>query len=129
MKSKITENHMEQILNARSPQNVAFGFQMFPDYLCYFFVTCKSLYKFPPVLFPSDILMLFHYSRGRFSRYFFNHPSTSLFYSFFLLFNFFDLYMCTEKQRFNLCCPDVMMILLSAVNTVKFKPQTETILM
>lgn len=36
--------------------------------------------------------------------------------------------MCTEKQRFNLCCPDVTMILLSAVNMVKFKPQTKTIL-
>lgn len=98
MKSMIREKHMEQILNAHSPQNVAFGSQMFPDYLCYFFVTCKSLYKFPTVIFPSDILMLFHYYRGRFSRYFFNHPSTSHFYSFFF-FNSFSICICVQKNK------------------------------
>lgn len=92
---------------------------MFLGYLCYFYVKCKSLYKFPTRFFffpfPSDILMFFCYFGGRFC-YPFNHPSTSL---------FFSIYLHVQKNKTShLCCPAVMTILLSAVVTVKFKPQT-----
>lgn len=91
-------------------------------YLCYFFMKCKSLYKFPTRLFfPSGFLMFFcPFWGGRFS-YPFNHPSTSLL---FFSFHFWNLFTCTEKHLISVCSA-VMTTLLSAVNMVKFKPQTK----
>lgn len=92
-------------------------------YLCYFFMKCKSLYKFPTSLFfPSGILMFFCPFWGES----FVTPSTihlpHFFFSF--LFFFLNLFTCTEKHLISVCSA-VMTTLLSAVNMVKFKPQTK----
>lgn len=85
------------------------------------FVKCKSLYKFPIMFFffSSDMLMFFCIFRGGFCCPF-NHPSTSLF------FFSFPIYLQVQKNSTShLCYPAEMTILLSAVDPVKFKPQTK----
>lgn len=80
-----------------------FGFpaQMFLGYLCcFFFVKCKSLYKFPTHFSsPSNILMFFCYFGGRFC---FFIPSTIHLPHFFLFF----FYLHVQKNKTShLCVP------------------------
>lgn len=117
----IREDHMVEMLKAHSPQKVWIPS---PDvqilFMFIFMWSVKSLYKFPSIYFfpSSDILMFFCSFGGRFC-YSFNHSSTSLFFP-----PPIYLHVQTNKTS-HLSCPAGTMILLSAVNKVKLKPQTK----